>query len=63
MGGFMLSLIASCCGRFGWYFWDTCTFFKENGGGVDLGKGEWEGELGRVEGEEAVAGMYYIKEE
>lgn len=57
----MLSLIASCYGMFGWYFRNT--FFKENGGGVDPGKVELEGELGRVEGEEAVAGMYYIKEE
>ena len=48
---------------FSWDPWEVDSFLKENGGGVDPGKVELEGELGRVEGEEAVAGMYYIKEE
>jgi hypothetical protein len=39
------------------------SFLKENRRGVDLGeRGGW-GNLGVVEAEEAIIGMYYMKEE
>lgn len=48
---------------FGPYPWEVCSFLKENGGGVDLGrKVDVYGELGGVEGGEIVVGTYCIKE-
>ena len=68
----MPKLITSCYAVFGCYHREACSFLKGNIGVVDLrdrgegwnvGKRLGEGQLGGVEEEEAIFGMYCMREE
>jgi hypothetical protein len=66
MQGLLLSLAISCFVLFGYCPLEACSFLKKSRGDADLGGiGEVGGgrDLGRVEGEETVARMYYMREE
>jgi hypothetical protein len=58
---FVSSLIVTSYAVFGWYPREACSFLERNIGAVDLGGGGVG--AGRVEGGEAVFGMYCMREE
>lgn len=63
IGGYVPSIIVTCCAVFNWYLWEAGSWLKENGGEMDVAKREisWDG-LGRVEERETSVGMQYQKE-